>query len=131
LRTASLIALPVDRRLLGELVQPGKSDVVSSPELLGGPRELIRLQDTGQRSNPVRGPRDTNDRSLVTVFVEVRPVHLEKRADPLKAPLDRTIEIAHRDIDQARGELGETSIRLPVSLKSAWTQVGPAWTKVQ
>jgi len=105
-----LIALPVERRLLRELVQPGKSDDVSSPELLGGPRELIRLQDAGQRPDPLRGPRDTNDRSLLTVFVEVGPGHLEKRADPLKAPLDRTIEIGHRDIDQARGELGEQAL---------------------
>ena len=64
MRTASLIALPVDRRLLGELVQPGKSDDVSSPELLGG-------------------PRDTNDRPLVTAFLEVGPVHLEARGKAL------------------------------------------------
>ena len=64
----------------------------------------------GTAPNAFGGPRDANDRPLVNIFVEVGPVHLEERADPLQASLDRAIEIAHRDIDQARGELGEKAL---------------------
>ena len=42
----SLIALPVDRGMLGQLVETGEPDDVVLPELLGSPGELIRLHDS-------------------------------------------------------------------------------------
>ena len=87
---------------MGRCVLPGAARWPTGTDQAPGRRDDSRV--------PSSSPGDTNDRSLVTVFVEGGPVHLEKRADPLKAPLDRTIEIAHRDIDQARGELGEHAL---------------------
>jgi hypothetical protein len=97
-------ALPIGRRVLGQLVDPREPDDFSPLNPVSRPGELTDLENRGHSVDAFDRPGNANG-PAGNVLDEAGPIHPQELHDALQPAFDLRVHVAQRDGNQARGEL--------------------------